>query len=131
MKSKSKLRSSSTVRFVLLVVLVALAQAQTTNLQSNNPVFDSNIIKSNLDISDYKLTTLSNGLKFLVITNPALAGETAYGILSNGGGLQNPVNYPRLDQLVADALIFGSKRYPSSDSFLNFASSPDSNTAVT
>ncbi|MBS9777290.1 MAG: insulinase family protein [Gammaproteobacteria bacterium] len=79
------------------------------------------IVKSDNDKRDYAYTTLDNGLKLLVISDPK-AQRSAAAVDVDAGTSAEPEKFPGLAHFLEHMLFLGTDKYPDPDDYINYIS---------
>ena len=77
------------------------------------------IIKSPNDHRKYRYTTLKNGIKLLLISDPK-ADKAAVAVDVNAGSFHEPAHRPGLAHFLEHMLFLGNDKYPDIDSYFEF-----------
>lgn len=79
-------------------------------------------VKPDIDPREFLHTTLDNGMRILLISDPG--SETAAGCVAVGAGsFDDPEDLPGLAHFCEHMLFFGSERFPGEDAFKEFVDS--------
>lgn len=90
--------------------------ADTTKLKRVN-----NIVKSQQDNRDYRGLQLTNGLKVLLISDPA-TDKAAAAMTVDVGHMSDPENLPGLAHFCEHMLFLGTKKYPNENAYSTYLS---------
>lgn len=103
--------------FTMAIVLGTLMACGGETVQSESPIV---INKSPNDERDYAAVTLDNGLKVLMVSDPAT--EKSAAALSVGvGAFSDPMDFQGMAHYLEHMLFMGSESFPEPDGYMNFA----------
>lgn len=81
----------------------------------------NNIVKSQQDNRDYRGLQLTNGLKVLLISDPA-TDKAAAAMTVDVGHMSDPENLPGLAHFCEHMLFLGTKKYPNENAYSTYLS---------
>lgn len=103
--------------FTMAIVLGTLMACGGETVQSESPIV---VNKSPNDERDYAAVTLDNGLKVLMVSDPAT--EKSAAALSVGvGAFSDPMDFQGMAHYLEHMLFMGSESFPEPDGYMNFA----------
>ena len=103
--------------FTMAIVLGTLIACGGETVQSESPIV---VNKSPNDERDYAAVTLDNGLKVLMVSDPAT--EKSAAALSVGvGAFSDPMDFQGMAHYLEHMLFMGSESFPEPDGYMNFA----------
>lgn len=79
----------------------------------------TNIVKSQQDNRDYRGLQLTNGLKVLLISDPA-TDKAAAAMTVDVGHMSDPDNLPGLAHFCEHMLFLGTKKYPNENAYSTY-----------
>lgn len=79
----------------------------------------NNIVKSQQDNRDYRGLQLTNGLKVLLISDPA-TDKAAAAMTVDVGHMSDPDNLPGLAHFCEHMLFLGTKKYPNENAYSTY-----------
>lgn len=95
---------------------IKVTMAEATKLLRVN-----NIVKSQQDNRDYRGLQLTNGLKVLLISDPA-TDKAAAAMTVDVGHMSDPDNLPGLAHFCEHMLFLGTKKYPNENAYSTYLS---------
>lgn len=104
----------SQVKHHLIWVLFLLLGVTVTSVFGQSPI----IKKSPYDDRHYATTTLNNGLKIIVVSDPHAQSASA-AMMVDVGLYDDPLEFPGLAHFLEHMLFLGTKKFPATDEFQN------------
>lgn len=99
----------------------ALPSIKVTMADASKLLRVNNIVKSQQDNRDYRGLQLSNGLKVLLISDPA-TDKAAAAMTVDVGHMSDPENLPGLAHFCEHMLFLGTKKYPNENAYSTYLS---------
>lgn len=99
----------------------ALPAIKVTMADASKLLRVNNIVKSQQDNRDYRGLQLSNGLKVLLISDPA-TDKAAAAMTVDVGHMSDPDELPGLAHFCEHMLFLGTKKYPNENAYSTYLS---------
>lgn len=99
----------------------ALPSIKVTMADASKLLRVNNIVKSQQDNRDYRGLQLTNGLKVLLISDPA-TDKAAAAMTVDVGHMSDPENLPGLAHFCEHMLFLGTKKYPNENAYSTYLS---------
>ena len=113
--------SIALVLIICAIVIFIIVRNSDKDIEQNAMDNDNTIVAPLNDHSSYKVLTLSNQLRVVLISDPD-ATQSAAAIDVNAGSLNDPVGVDGLAHFCEHMLFLGTKKYPDKSEYSNFLS---------
>ena len=113
--------SIALVLIISAIVIFIIVRNSDKDIEQNIADHDNTIVAPRNDHSSYKVLTLSNQLRVVLISDPN-ATQAAAAIDVNAGSLNDPVGVNGLAHFCEHMLFLGTKKYPDKSEYSSFLS---------
>ena len=113
--------SIALVLIICTIVIFIIVRNSDKDIEQNAMDNNNTIVAPLNDHSSYKVLTLSNQLRVVLISDPD-ATQSAAAIDVNAGSLNDPVGVDGLAHFCEHMLFLGTKKYPNKSEYSNFLS---------
>ena len=109
------------IGLIVGITVPVLLQSQTSSIPvfNDNCTVDSLVCPSKLDDRKYRVMTLSNGLRVLLISDP-ISNFSAAAMDVPAGSFNDPPDYEGLAHFCEHMLFIGTKKYPETNQYSSF-----------